>query len=54
MRVSIDGDRRTVTVTQLKLAHGEYRTIGEAVTGERFTMTEPFEVTFDVDELLEP
>lgn len=54
MRVMIDSEQRSATITQLKLVRGMYKTVAEAVTGERFTMTEPFGASFDVDELLEP
>lgn len=54
MRVMIDSEQRSATITQFKLVRGRYKTVAEAVTGERFTMTEPFEASFDVDELLEP
>lgn len=54
LHVKIDSEKHTVTITQLKLLHGEYKPIASAVTGEQFTMTEPFPVSFDVNELLEP
>jgi Putative restriction endonuclease len=53
MIVEIDPMERTVAVTQLKLSDGRYREIARATEGV-FTMVEPFEVSFDVAELLEP
>jgi hypothetical protein len=53
MIVEIDPMERTVAVTQFKLSDGRYREIARATEGV-FTMVEPFEVSFDVAELLEP
>jgi hypothetical protein len=54
MRVEIDHWKRSVTITQYKLVDGDYRQLAQAFTGERFTMTEPFEASFDTTELLAP
>jgi Uma2 family endonuclease len=54
MRVEIDHWKRTVAITQYKLVDGDYRQLAQAFTGERFTMTEPFEASFDTTELLAP
>jgi hypothetical protein len=54
MRVEISRVKQTVAVAQYKLVSGNYELAAHARTGERFTMTEPFEVSFEVTELLSP
>lgn len=53
LRVHIEPKLRSVDVTQFKLIDGTYREIAHASDGV-FTMLEPFEVSFDVADLLEP
>jgi Putative restriction endonuclease len=53
LRVHINPDQRSVEITQFKLIDGAYREIAHAGEGV-FTMTEPFELSFDVADLLEP
>ena len=53
LRVHIEPQQRTVEVTQFKLVDGVYREIAHAGDGT-FTMSEPFALSFDVADLLEP
>lgn len=51
MRVDVSGEKALIEL--LRLEGSQYRTIAEALSGQRFEMTEPFEVEFDPSELLE-
>jgi Uma2 family endonuclease len=54
VRVEINREQRAAEISQHKLVGGSYRLLVQAFAGERFTMTEPFEASFDVAELLVP